>query len=71
MLVFEEDLTLRNQIEGKFLEGLALLQLGEPNTANDRFRQVLDLDPSHYEATAQLRALTIHHITVNPPESTS
>jgi tetratricopeptide (TPR) repeat protein len=71
MLVFEEDLTLRNQIEGKFLEGLALLQLGEPNTASDRFLQVLDLDPSHYEATAQLRALTIHHATVNPPESTS
>ena len=57
MLVFEEDLTLRNRIEGKFLEGLALLQLEGPAAAQDRFQQVLELDPAHYEATAQLRAL--------------
>ena len=59
MLVFEEDLTLRNQIEGKFLEGLALLHLEGPTAAKDRFRQVLELDPSHYEATDQLRALNV------------
>jgi len=58
MLVFEDDLTLRNQIEGKFLEGLALLQLEGPAPAKDRFQQVLALDPSHYEATDQLRMLT-------------
>jgi tetratricopeptide (TPR) repeat protein len=56
MLVFEEDQTLRNQIEGKFLEGLALLHLEGPTAARDRFQQVLELDPSHYGATDQLRA---------------
>jgi tetratricopeptide (TPR) repeat protein len=59
MLVFEEDLTLRNHIEGKFLQGLALLQLGDPAAAHDRFRQVLNLDATHYEATDQLRALNV------------
>ena len=59
MLVFEENLTLRNRIEGKFLEGLALLQLEGPAAAQDRFRQVLELDASHYEATDQLRAFNV------------
>jgi tetratricopeptide (TPR) repeat protein len=59
MLVFEEDLTLRNRIEGNFLEGLALLQLEGPAAAKDRFQEVLNLDPSHYDATGQLRALNV------------
>ena len=59
MLVFEEDLTIRNQIEGIFLEGLALLQLVDPERAAACFRQVIDLDPSHFEAKEQLRSLQI------------
>jgi hypothetical protein len=59
MLVFDEDLTQRNRLEGKFLEGLALLELGEPATAKTLFTEVLDLDPSHYPATDQLRTLTL------------
>jgi len=59
MLVFEDDLTQRNLVEGKFLEGLALLQLSDVATARACFREVLDLDPSHYEATDQLRALNV------------
>jgi tetratricopeptide (TPR) repeat protein len=59
MLVFEEDLTQRNRSEGKFLEGLALLELGDPVTAKTLFAEVLDLDRSHYPATDQLRILTL------------
>jgi hypothetical protein len=67
MLVFEDDLTLRNQVEGKFLEGLALLQLRDVAAAKARFQEVLELDPSHYEATDQLRALTLLNRSVSPP----
>src|SRR5580704_12461669 len=59
MLVFEEDLTQRNRLEGKFLEGLACLELGDPATAKTLFTEVLDLDHSHYPATDQLRSLTL------------
>jgi hypothetical protein len=37
MLVFEDDLTLRNLVEGKLLEGLALLQLRDVATAKACF----------------------------------
>ena len=59
MLVFEEDLTQRNRLEGKFLEGLAWLELGDPATAKTLFTEVLDLDLSHYPATHQLRSFTL------------
>lgn len=67
MLVFEDDLTLRNQVEGKFLEGLALLQLRDVAAAKACLREVLELDPSHYEATDQLRALNVLNRSVSPP----
>ena len=67
MLVFEDDLTLGNQVEGKFLEGLALLQLRDVAAAKACLREVLELDPSHYEATDQLGALKVLNRSVSPP----
>ena len=55
MLVFEEDLTQRNQIEGLYLEGLALLGSGDHQEARSRFLQVMNLDRSHLPAKEQLR----------------
>jgi hypothetical protein len=57
MLVFEEDLTLRNQLDGQFLEGLALLAQGDSAAAKTLFTQVLHSDTSHYPATDQLRSI--------------
>ncbi|MBV8484522.1 MAG: DUF5107 domain-containing protein [Verrucomicrobia bacterium] len=59
MLVFEEDLTQRNRLEGQFLEGLALLAKGDSTAAKTLFAQVLDLDASHYPATDHLRSITL------------
>jgi tetratricopeptide (TPR) repeat protein len=58
MLVFEEDLTQRNRLDGQFLEGLALLAQGDSAAAKTLFAQVLQSDASHYPATDQLRSLT-------------
>ena len=61
MLVFEEDLTQRNRLEGKFLEGLAWLELGDPATAKTLFTEVLDLDPfslSSHGSTQIIHLLT-------------
>jgi tetratricopeptide (TPR) repeat protein len=57
MLVFEEDLTQRNRLDGQFLEGLALLAQGNPAAAKTLFAQILDLDASHYQASDQLRSI--------------
>jgi tetratricopeptide (TPR) repeat protein len=57
MLVFEEDLTQRNRIEGLFLEGLSLLPSHDYQSARSCFQQVVNLDRSHLQAKEQLRAL--------------
>jgi tetratricopeptide (TPR) repeat protein len=57
MLVFEEDLTQRNRLDGQFLEGLALLAQGDSAAAKILFTQVLHSDTSHYPATDQLRSI--------------
>jgi tetratricopeptide (TPR) repeat protein len=57
MLIFEEDLAQRNQIEGLFLQGLSFLQSADRRSAQSCFRQVLNLDCSHLQAREQLRAL--------------
>jgi tetratricopeptide (TPR) repeat protein len=57
MMVFEEDLTQRNRLDGQFLEGLALLAQGDPTAAKTLFTRVLELDASHYQASDQLRAI--------------
>jgi tetratricopeptide (TPR) repeat protein len=55
MLVFEDDLSRINEIEGLFLEGLALAGLGQIGEAQLCFSRVLELDPSHLDARQQLR----------------
>jgi tetratricopeptide (TPR) repeat protein len=57
MLVFEEDLTQRNRIEGLFLEGLSLLPSHDYQGARSCFQQVVNLDRSDLQAKEQLRAL--------------
>jgi tetratricopeptide (TPR) repeat protein len=55
MLVFEDDLSRVNQIEGLFLKGLALAGLGRIREAQLCFSRVLELDASHLDARQQLR----------------
>jgi tetratricopeptide (TPR) repeat protein len=55
MLVFEDDLSRVNQIDGLLLEGLSLAGLGRFKDAQNCFFQVLKLDPSHLDAKQQLR----------------
>jgi hypothetical protein len=55
MLVFEDDLSRVNQIEGFFLEGLGLAGLGRTREAQLCFSRVLELDPSHLDARQRLR----------------
>lgn len=53
-LLFEDDLELRNRIECRYLEGLALLGFGRRRGARRAFRDVLDLDVNHQEARIAL-----------------
>jgi tetratricopeptide (TPR) repeat protein len=55
MLVFEDDLSRVNQIEGFFLDGLGLAGLGRTREAQLCFSRVLELDPSHLDARQRLR----------------
>jgi tetratricopeptide (TPR) repeat protein len=47
LLIFEDDLNLRNQIHTYFIQGLGYLGLEEPEKARDLFNKVLELDASH------------------------
>jgi tetratricopeptide (TPR) repeat protein len=50
LLVFEDDLNLRNQIHCYFMQGLGNLGLGKLNEARDLFAYVLQLDAGHQGA---------------------
>jgi tetratricopeptide (TPR) repeat protein len=54
MLLFDDDLTARAQVEARYLEGLALLGLGHRRAAWSRFTDVLAAHPEHLEATLRL-----------------
>lgn len=54
MLLFEDDLQARQRTTARFLEGLALLGLGERKAGRKALREVLRRDPSHASARAQL-----------------
>ena len=58
LLLFEDDLQKRNQVECLFL--MALIELGERNfeRASTLLSQVLALDGNHLAAQEELRALT-------------
>jgi len=49
-LLFDDDLQLRNQIECRYLEGLALLGLGRDRGARRAFRDVSAADVNHQDA---------------------
>ena len=55
LLLFQEDLTVRNQGHCHFLIGLGCLGLGELDRARESFRRTLEIDPSHQGALLQLR----------------
>jgi tetratricopeptide (TPR) repeat protein len=54
LLLFDEDLDLRNRVECRYLEGLALAGLGRVAAARRAFRDVLDLDRNHAGAATGL-----------------
>jgi tetratricopeptide (TPR) repeat protein len=47
MLLFDDDLALRNRIQSMYLSAQAALSLGQPAEAEALVREVLQLDPSH------------------------
>ena len=55
LLLFQEDLTVRNQGHCHFLIGLGCLGLGKLDRARESFRRTLEIDPSHQGALLQLR----------------
>jgi tetratricopeptide (TPR) repeat protein len=56
-LLFDDDLQRRNQIECRYLAGLAKLGLGREAEAADEFREVLNLDVNHLGAQTELEYL--------------
>ena len=55
MLLFEEDLQLRNRINASFLRAQALGGLEQPDEADRLLRQVLEMDANHSAAADLLR----------------
>lgn len=56
-LLFEDDLSHRNRIECRYLQGLSLAGLGGRRAAARAFRDVLEQDASHLAAAQRLREL--------------
>jgi len=54
LLLFDDDLDLRNRIACRYLEGLAALGLGRPRAARRAFRDVLERDINHLGARTAL-----------------
>ena len=57
MLLFEDDLVLRQQITAKFLRSQALLGLGRPSEGEALLAEVLRLDPHHSSAADLLASI--------------
>jgi tetratricopeptide (TPR) repeat protein len=47
LLIFDDDMNLRNRLHAIYLQGLGHLGLGDLSKANDLFEQVLDVNASH------------------------
>src|ERR1700722_17261395 len=58
MLLFEDDLTSRQQIHAMLLEAQAQIGFGEHEIAKDLLRDILQRDPSHLLAADLLRELS-------------
>lgn len=61
LLIFDDDLRLRNQVHCLFLIGLGYLGLENFEDAGQRFREVLDLDAMHFGAALHL-GLSLHQL---------
>ena len=59
MLLFEEDLFLRQQTQSTFLKAQALLGLGEAKEAEKLLKKVLTLDINHMAAASLLSDMTL------------
>lgn len=57
LLIFDDDLDLRNRIHCYFIKGLGLLGLGKTADAGDLFNEVLKLDTVHFGAKIHLEML--------------
>lgn len=57
LLIFEDDLNLRNKIHCKFMIGLGLLGLHKNREAVDQFEEILKLDKSHQGAKTYVSQL--------------
>ncbi len=57
LLLFRDNLQLRNRVACRFLEGLALLGLGRRIAATRAFGETLALDPAHQGAAAVLESI--------------
>ncbi|MES2456931.1 MAG: DUF5107 domain-containing protein [Bacteroidota bacterium] len=54
LLIFEDDLNVRNQAHCYFLQGLGYLGLGQIGKADEAFSNVLKLDPEHLGAKTHI-----------------
>jgi hypothetical protein len=58
MLLFDEDLKLRQDISASFLQAQALVGMGEPERAFALLRKVQELDKNHAGAADLVARLT-------------
>jgi len=65
LLVFEDDIQIRNTIEAYYLMGLAELATDNDSSATKYFKNVLDLNASHIGAQDYLKKISNKHIKVN------
>ncbi|MEJ0103274.1 MAG: DUF5107 domain-containing protein [Bacteroidota bacterium] len=63
LMIFNDDLTLRNRVHCHFMLGLGLLGLGADEEAAEQFRKVLELEPAH--AGAQIHSGFSEHFKSN------
>jgi tetratricopeptide (TPR) repeat protein len=54
LLIFEDDLNVRNQAHCLFIQGLGYLGTGKVDEANSAFANVLELDPEHLGAKTHI-----------------
>lgn len=57
LLIFDEDLNRRNRIHCSYLIGLGSLGLGDINTSNHAFKEVLNLDCYHWGAFLHIKMI--------------
>jgi tetratricopeptide (TPR) repeat protein len=55
LLIFDDDLNMRNRLHAVYLQGLGQLGLGDLNKAHSLFEQVLDLNAAHLGSLAHQR----------------